>query len=454
MSSRLFWSFLLLVFLSACKTGQPARPQEYYENANLESDPSTISIPVKLFKSELLQSINQQIGDVLYEDNNMKDDGMMLRAKKRENISIDLSGQEIKYRVPLDLWIKKDVMISNVEAEGSLALDFITRYNIREDWTLETKTEVSGYNWLKKPVVKLGFADLPITSIANLVLNEAKSELAGSIDKEVKDLFDLKTQMKNAWKELNDPFMISEEYNAWMLLNPQSISMTPFAASGNTIHSTVTVVSRPSILVGDKPASPVVAPALPNFRQEYLSGNDFTLFLNTAISFREAERISKQNMVGETFNYGKKTVTVQDIELYGQGNKLVVNTKLQGSYNGNVYFVAKPEYNAQRNKIELDDVDFDFSTQKFLLKSASWLFKGPLKNKVQENLDFYLNYNLEDAKKMIQEELKDYAIAPGINLNGELADLTISHVYVASDAIKVRIGMKGKLNLDVKGLGQ
>lgn len=452
MPGKFLLPLLVLFFVLSCKTGQPARPQEYYDKSGTQAPLSSINIPIRLYKTELLQSINQQLGDLIYEDNDMKDDGMMLRAKKRENITIDISGQAIRYKVPLDLWIKKDVFLSTIEAEGSLSLDFLTEYKIEPDWTLVTKTTVSNYNWLKKPVAKLGFADLPITPIANLILEQAKTELASSIDDEVKSLFDLKAQMQNTWKEMNAPYLLSEEYKAWLLLHPESIEMTPLTAEGNTIQSTITVYSRPVVFLGEKPSDNTPG-KLPDFKQNQAAPGDFTLLLDTSIPFGEAQRISKQNMQGEVFSYGKKQVTVEDIELFGQGNKLVVNTKLKGDYNGNIYLTAKPKFNDKRNKIELGEVDFDFSTQKFLMKSASWLFKGPLKKKVQENLNFYLNYNLSDMKQMIGQELRNYELAPGITLHGDLGDLAVSHVYIATDAIKVRVGLSGRLNLDVKGLG-
>ncbi len=443
--------FLLIVlFLAACKSTKPAKPEEFYNNVNLEPEPSVINIPLKFYKSELLKSINNQIGDMLYEDNNLKDDGLAMRAKKRENITIDIDATQIKYRVPVDLWIKKDVVLSTVEAEGSLALEFTTRYNIKPDWSLETQTELSGHKWLKEPIVKLGFADLPVTSIANIVINQSRKTFAKSIDNEVKNLFDLKKEMERTWKEMHDPFQLSEEYATWLLLNPQSVSMTPLNSNGNMVESTVVVVTKPRIFLGEKPVASTVA-KLPQFGYATPGADNFSLYLDTEVPFKEAEKMSKQSMIGEVYTYKNKQVKVEDIGLYGQGNKLVIRTKLSGSYNGDVFLIAQPEYDAKSNQVKLKDVDFDFSSQKALMKSASWLFKGPMKKQIQENLDFYLKYNLEDSKKSIQEALNDYELAPGIHMHGLLDDISVSNVYIATNAIRVRIGLKGKLNLDVKG---
>jgi hypothetical protein len=340
-----------------------------------------------------------------------------------------------------------------VEAEGSLSLDFVTQFKIKSDWSLETKTAVSGFKWLREPVVKLGFANLPVTTIANVFINQTKKELAASIDSEVKAMFDLKKEIESVWKEINQPFLVSEEYSTWLQFNPQSITMSPFTTKGDRIEGIITVITKPTVFLGEKPLANT-AQKIPPFQQGRASGEDFTLYLSTEIPFKEAERISKQNMVGETFTYGKKSVKVEDIKLYGQGNKLVINTLLSGSYNGNVYFTGKPQYDATKNRIELKDIDFEFSSKKVLMKSASWLFKGSLKKSLQESLDFYLKGNLDETKKAIQEEFENYELAQGISMKGQLRELNVSHVYIAADGIKVRIGMNGNLNVEVKSLGK
>jgi hypothetical protein len=448
------WPLIFLFFpmLHACKTPVPVRPQEYYETISIVPEPSTINIPIRIYKSELESAINAQLGQVLYEDKNLADDGYMMKATKRENISIDFDNEYITYRLPIHLWIKRSLTVTNVEADGALALTFKTKYAVKPDWTFETKTELSSYRWIQEPVLRLGFANLPVTTIANMLLNKTKADIASEIDTQVKEVFSLKAEMEKAWKSLHEPFEMSEEYAAWLLLKPLSISMAPMQTKGNRVESTIVVVSQPEAILGGKPAASPVKP-LPMFQYSLDTSQTFSIYLNTEVPIKEAERITKQNMIGYEYTYGNKKIKIEDIELWGQGDKLVINTKLSGSYNGNIYFTGKPVYSSEKNKIEIADMEFDFETKRALLRTASWLFKGTLEKMVQENTDFYLNYNIEDTKKMIQEQLKNYEVAPGILLDGTLDEINISHVYIQYDAIKVRIGVKGLVNLDIKGLG-
>ncbi len=450
--SKTIAALLALLFFQACKVTQPARPSEYYDSTEEMPFESTIYVPLNIYKAELEKSINSQLGEVLFEDSDIADDGLMLKATRREDIRISMDSQVISYAVPIDLWIKKDLNIARVVAEGSLELNFQTVYQIIPDWSLTTKTELTNYKWIEEPTINLGFANLPITSIADSFLEKSKAQIATAIDEQVAGFLDLRSQMESIWRELHEPVLVSDEYAAWLLLNPKSIGMTPLKTSESLVQSTVVIHSSPTISLGKKP-TPEAAGAMPDFRYSSGEGDEFLVKIRTEIPFAEAERISKETMAGEVFDYGKKKVVVEDVEIYGQGNRLVVNTKLSGDYNGNVYFTGKPKYNGRKNQIELEKVDFDFDSKKALLRTASWLFKGAFKKRVQESLNYYLTYNLEDTQNFIRQELKDYPLAPGIRLTGDLYELNVSHVYIANKAIRVEIGLQGRLNVEVKSLG-
>ncbi|MCO6492981.1 MAG: DUF4403 family protein [Phaeodactylibacter sp.] len=447
----ILFALALALSLSACKTRQPIRPAEEY-GALFEERVSVINIPVDVNLRELERSLNRQLNGVIYEDQNLNDgDNMRIRAEKRQDIRLGVDSQLIKYRVPLSLWIQYDLGISKVEADGELSIDFKTAFAITEDWNIITVTEVVRHDWLKKPRLRMGAVNLPIGFIADLVLENSKKALTRNIDKLVQDQFALREMVGEAWGKMYEPLLVSETYNTWLAVNPQAIGMTPLDMKGDRIRGTIFVESLPRVFIGRAPDKirPLPLPPL-QLRRE--AGDDFTIYLNTEISYEEAERIAKGQLVGETFSQGKRSVRVEDMELYGQGNKIVVNTALSGSYNGSIYLVGQPVYNFSKNSIEIEKLDYELSTRNFLLKSAGWLLKSTMKNKIEENMNFLMDYNLREMQGQFQEQLQEYKITEDITLKGELEQLAIQNAYLAPESIIVSLALNGRLNINVKGI--
>lgn len=439
------------MLLMGCKSKEPIRPAEQYENL-FEERLSLINIPVDISLRGLERSLNQQVKGVVYEDNDLRDgDNMRIRAEKSHDIRLGIDSQLIKYRVPLTLWIQYDLGISKVEAEGELSIDFKTAFAISEDWNITTATRIVRHDWIRKPRLKMGVVNLPIGFIADLVLENSKETLAKNIDALVADQFALRELVGEAWEQMYKPMLVSETYNTWLSINPQAIGMTPLDMRGDRIRGSIFVESRPRVKVGRVPENLNPRP-LPRLQIRPEAGDGFTIHLNTEISYEEAERIAKQELLGETFSQGKRSVTVEDIELYGQGNKIVVNTVLSGSYNGNIYLVGKPVYNPRKNTLEIESLDYELSTRNFLLKSAGWLLKSTMKNKIEENMNFLLDYNLQEMQAQFQEQLKEYQITEDVILQGALEGLAIQNAYLAPESIIVDLALSGRLNINVKGL--
>lgn len=426
-------------------------PAESYDT-RFEEKVSIINIPIRVNMLELEQSLNRQLSGVLYEDKDINDgDDMMVKAEKRADIKLAINGQQINYRTPLNLWIRYDLGFTTVEATGALALNFKTAFEIKNDWSVDTRTEIDGYDWLEKPKLRMAGVNLPIGFIADMILKESKSKLTRSIDKLAKDNLDLRTIVKDAWKRFFDPVLVAPEYNTWLTINPQSIGMTPLVSSNNELVGTIVVESIPKVKIGEQPSA-ITPTALPNLRYVDQAKEDFVIHLQADVSFREAERIAQSSLVGETFSQGKRSVKIEDIKLYGQGNNMVVTTKLSGSYEGNVYLIGKPVFNARTNKVDLDNLDFSLETKSFLVKSGAWILKSTLRKKLQENLDFLLDYNLKGIQDQLQQQLTRYDLTSGAYISGNLQQLQIENVYLTPDAIKVDLGLQGHVNVVVNGL--
>lgn len=413
---------------------------------------SVIEIPVRLHRVQLQDDINRQMGDTIYAAKNADGENLEIRALKASAIQIQITGQEIFYKVPLDLWVRKKMRLANLEGTGALTLNFKTRYQIRDDWTLETHTELVDFLWLKKPVLKTAVFDIPLQFVADLIIKNSRKKLTATIDDQVKKNLDLRKEVSSAWNMLHEPFLLSEEYATWMVLRPKSIYMTPFQTVFDTVQSVIGMESELLVMLGQEPDAQLPAP-LPALQWRKSDRKGFALQLQADIPYTEAERLAREGMVGQRFEQGKKRyVVVEDLKLFRQGDQLAVQTLLSGSYNGAINLLSTPQYSEEKGRIELEDMDIELKTKNILHKTLGWLFKGVFKNEIRKSLDYYLNYYLDNTKKTLQEEMKDVEVAPGVQLRGQLSRLSVDKLFLTPDAMRVWIGMNGEIEVDVDGL--
>lgn len=442
--------------LFACKTAEytnAPKPAEQYTPANAAPPvPSRLTIPINISIQDLAYRVNTVMPQVLYEDLSFSDnnnDGLMLKAVKSQDVTLHFSGNLIKYRIPLKLWMKQNLYVTDAEGTGELALNLKTSFSINPDWTLSTKTEVEFHEWISKPVLKTGLGNIGVEGIANLVLNSSKKTLAKTLDRTVSQQINLRPFVEEAWMALQEPVLLSEEFQMWVKTTPVSIGITPITTDWNYLKAKVSVETLNDVTFGAKPA----------FRQNtslpYLTiineaPDDFQVRIATDVPFSEAERLAKITLQGQEFSSGKKKVKIEDLQLWGSGDKVVVNAQLSGSFKGNIYFIGRPQVNMVKNQVEISDLDYHVDTRNFLLKSASWLFQGLIRKKMADAMAFPLEENLTDLKKSIQETLNHYEIDSGVLLTGQLDQIFVENTQVTPQGILVNLFGQGRVQVEVK----
>jgi hypothetical protein len=452
-------AFFALLALPFCKTAQYTDAPKPAEQYNAAAEPvltSTLTIPVNISVDELVRSLNARLGGkALYEDYSFSDngnDGLMLNAWKSQDITLFFSGNTVKYRVPLKLWMKKELVFgSAAEAEGELALNFKTTFGVNPDWSLSTQTEVEYHEWLARPVLKTGIGNISVEAIANLALNRSKKTLSQTLDQFVGQQLNLRPYVQEAWTALQAPVLLDSAYQMWVKTTPVSIGMTPLYTDFSAIRAKIAVECLNDVTFGAKPTFRENS-NLPDLRQISDASDDFQMHFATDVPFGEAERLARGIMVGQVFESGKKKVKVEDIQLWGNNDRVVVNSKLSGSFNGNIYFIGRPEYNPKRNQIEVKDLDYHVDTRNFLMRSAAWIFQGPIKRQMANAMAFPLEENLQYLKTSVQATLDNYVIQPGVTLHGTLDSVAVEGTRVTPTGIRVNLFSKGKVNVDVRGL--
>lgn len=457
---RPLYFYPLMCFFAFCKTAQhadaPRPPEQYNAISDPAPTPSTISIPVSISVDEILHSLNTRLsGKALFEDYSYDDnghDGLMMNAWKSQDISLFFSGNTVKYRVPLKLWIKKELIFGTVaEAEGELALNLKTTFNVNPDWSLSTQTDVEYHEWINRPVLKTGVGDISVETIANIALNRSKKTLSKTLDQYVSQQINLRPYVQQAWEAIQEPVLLDEGYRMWSKTTPLTIGLTPISTYNGVLRTKIAVECLNDVSFGEKPSFRENS-VLPNLTLLEEAPDDFQMRFATDVPFAEAERLARNIMVGQVFESGKKKVKVEDLSLWGNNDKIVVNTKLSGSFNGQIYFIGRPEFNPEKNQIEVKDLDYQLDTRNFLMRTASWIFQGAIKKKMAASMSFPLDQNIAEVKSSVQQSLVNYEIQPGVTLNGVLDSVAVQDTRVTPAGIRVNLFSTGKLNVEVKGL--
>jgi hypothetical protein len=436
-------------YVEIISTEEIERPVEEYTYIEEKPVPSIVNIPFSLKITELENMINYEFDKALEANNKFEQDGLSVKATKLTALKVSAEGQRIKYLVPIKLYVQKDVGIGTIRADGAIALQFYTDFDILPDWTLITKSQIESYSWVETPKLRLGVVNIPAAFVGDIVMKQSKEVITKSIDQQLKENVDLKAAMQYAWKQLYAPIEISKEYNSWILINPLRLGATPLRNDGQRISFNLFAESFPVVYLGNKPVQKLSLP-LPPFKFESNYNQGFQISLITDVPYEHAEALAIQNVKGQEYRYEKYKVKIEDIELYGQGEKLVVDTKLSGSYNGSIYLSGEPFYDNLTNKVDIKNLDYTLGTKNFLLKTAAWLLKSNMRNQMLENVNFLIEYNLETIRKQAQAQLTNYQIASGIFVKGNLDNLGISDVYLTPRGIRVKLDIKGKIDVSME----
>ena len=456
-SLKYCYPVFLILLLASCATVKIEKPVEAYNYVPVRPTPSIIGFTLEAKLSDIQRQLNQTYTGLVYEDNSFEDNGgdnLMVKAWKQENIILAMKEDMLIYRIPLKLWIKAGFKTTQLgvtlsdyrEVSGAIALVFRTRLSINPDWTIKTQTESSSYEWITEPVIKVAGLNIPVKFVADLILKKNLKTISNSIDESVKEFLDLKPYALQAWKSLNQPVSLSDEYKLWLNCDVSDFYVSPVMATNGVIRLHTGLKSVLETSIGKKPFVKAPGP-LPQLQINNDLKDDLTINASLDIPFDEINLQTSKYLLGQTFSQGGRSVKVEAINIYGSNGKLVAETRLSGSFKGTVYFKGTPAYNAKDSTLYLKDFDFDLSTRNVLIKTASWLYQGGFRNMMSKQMVWSLAPDIKMLFGEINSSLKAYPLAAGVTLKGQVNLISIDEITLTPDGVKPFVSAEGRMNV-------
>jgi hypothetical protein len=437
-------------------------PEENSEKLHLTPEISEVSIPVELSVPGLEASINKQFFGQLYEGNQIEvNENIKLDIKVSKNspIKLDIVGNDVIYNVPLKIWtntfFKTSILgievADNKESECAIELQFKSKVSVDSLWKVQTKTDLINYNWIKKPVIKIGAFELPLGFLADYMIKNQKETLVKLLDDQVKNNLDVKPYLLEAWNKLQDPIMVTDSPKVWLQIRPIKTFMTPFVGKTGKLFSFIGISAYVESKFGSKPI--ISKSTLPNLQFIPQGPDQFSISLIGEISYEKLTELGKNTLKDQVFEFqdGKYKVKVVDMEVYPAGEKLAIKTTLAGSLNGIVYLSGIPVFDSTNKELKLIQTKFDIDTKNKLQKTAAWLMHGMLEKKMESSLHYSLASSLKYAEDVIRKSLTQNRIAQNIVLDGKLTHLSPKNIVLTANSVKTIVNAKGQLHVKVDG---
>ena len=414
---------------------------------------SNINLKYRLDRASLKDSFNR-IMDVLLASNNfdVEEYNFKVKLAKKTKADIAFDGKKVLVNFPLLINAEKETIIQKLQIQGEIHIAAVCEIDIDENWELHTNTALANFYWIEKPKVKMGILNLSIEKIMNLVIEKAKVKVIDQIDSTIKEKIDLRTQIISVMNLVNRPIKFNNLSDVELSINIDIFSMTGVSDQVDWTEGIISVSGISKIRA--KKEIENQSKKLPHF---YWLNNEFSidtsdLFFYIDLDLENINKIAKEKFVGKIFSNSGKEIKIVNLEIKGAEEKLGIVADVEGSYNGQIFLSAIPEYDKETRNFVSNEVEINLLTKNVLHKGLAWMLKGRIKNELTKAMQF----SLEDVVGPIRSEL-DKQLAQ-INSTGQyefkaaVQDLEIDDFKFSSQGIYASIHLPMMLEVKVVDL--
>ncbi|MGL5318346.1 MAG: DUF4403 family protein [Bacteroidales bacterium] len=446
----LILSFLFVLF-TGCAQGDPQR----YAVQHLSPDTSLIAVDVDINLIKLQNSLNKNINGVIYEDKHMEGDNLMLRLSKINPIRFVLKGNTIEYILPLKVWVKTGfkknffgvTLEDYYEAEGSLDLNLSTHLSIAKDWNLLTKTQIKSYRWTEEPQVSIAGVKFPVTTIADIAFDYGRNKINETIDNSIRDNVNLRQNIHDIWNKIQTPMLIDADRQIWLRISPIEIFLSPIISSANTLKLQVGLKSVIESSIGEKPIVPSELTPFRDVQQVSSFSSTCQIFTIADINYIKLEEFARKEMIGKTFTEGKKSVTIKEISIFGNQNKLRVEATVEGAVDGKLIFTGVPVFDNAKKQLIITDFNFDIATNNLLVKGAKWLMHKKLLAMMEPMLTYSFEDDIDSLLLTFNKAMTSYPLSKGVTLQGSIQNCNLEDVFIGEKSVKIGGNISAKLKI-------
>jgi len=181
--------------------------------------------------------------------------------------------------------------------------------------------------------------------------------------------------------------------------------------------------------------------------------NGFTLYIDAALKYDSLSYVANQYIKNKKLHISEglinQYIVFDHCEVYGDDkNQLQVKVDFSGSYDGTFTLTGTPIYNATDQRIEIQSLGYELTTDNLLLKAAKWIFHKKIMNELKKftsiSLTDYYHAITHNIDLMLNKEWRK-----GIETEEQIKELKVVSVQALPEHIAIRSYCNGSLTITI-----
>ncbi len=451
----------VLVLLAIAITPARAASTQAPELAGAKPSAMTIHIPIPVTPlAELYGTINQQLGTH--------------RSRNREWITLGGGSGFLKYRlwpdeqgstttgdrllshstVPFGVEYAKQIKGSITKiaecgqrdaatGTGRLSVTVATTFKQARSYTLLPASQVSEVQSAQSCLLSEQGVDA--SPLMAQVYRRDVQDVLPAIDRKAAGLVTVKPAVARIWNDLQEPLLLEETEQIWLVLNPETTAAAGIQPLSGTPAAGYGVLARPAVVRGAKPTSrhlPLPEP------QDHFRDDGFHVVFALHVPIEEANQRLREAVIGQEWSLGVGTIKIVNATLYPLGKQVGVELILRGLLPLTLRLKGTPAYDESAGRILFREVDYTIKERTPATDLAEEWLHEPLREELAHRLSLPIREELDLMRQALEKGLNREL--SGGRLRGTVSQLALEDLAVQAASLSVRFKTEGTLRYDAR----
>jgi hypothetical protein len=342
--------------------------------------------------------------------------------------------------------------------DGEIQFFVNTSFSVTSDWCPKIELKVT-HSWISNPQVEImDNIYISLTGLTDKYLKEIEGDVSKIISKQVNCEM-IRDMVKDKWKYYGFGLPALANGKQYQLnINPSKAALSSLKVQKDSLALYVGI--KGNISLNDNVVNTTTS--FPLLEEQHEAPSEVKIFLPLLIKYDDIESTAnkylKDNKVvlkPDIILNQKAKVKLIEMNIYPNGDEVVVGVKLKAKLPGNilpvagwVYLVGKPVMVGNK-KFELQDIDFSMTVDNKFYPTISTLFKPLIINEIKKQTTRDLTDSIASVKKKLIEKANSFK-NDEIGISIDDVDFGIYDIILDKDEIAIIAEFSSRFNIFLK----